>query len=251
MLDIVLKKFHKKINGIIQAGAHIGQEVDIFLKYSDSNIYLFEPNKEAFEILKKYAIEKNIFIYNFGLGNNNEKKTLFVSDNKNGVSSSVLEPKLHLKYFPEYKFSKKIDIDIKKFSDLKGIVGNFLMMDVQGYELEVLKGFEQKLNNIDYIFTEVSMVELYDGGVNINDLDDFLENKNFIRSHTSLVSNIPTGDAFYINTNLIGNQKYFFYKLKSRITKSSIFRMLNSFRDPKKLSYHLKNKLKNILNLES
>lgn len=123
------------------------------------------------------------------------------------------------------------------------------MMDVQGYELEVLKGFEQKLNDIDYIFTEVSVVELYEGGVHINNLDNFLENKNFIRSRTSLISNVPTGDALYVNKKLIGNQKYLFFKLKSRITISRVFRMFNSLKDPKKFSYHLLKKLKAFLNL--
>jgi len=244
MLKKILKKYTNSITGIIQVGAHIGQEVDLFLNYSKSNIYLFEPNTDAYQHLLKYVENKNVHTYNFALGNKNEKRNLYLSDNKNGVSSSVLKPKLHLEYFPEYKFSKKQEIDIKRFNDLDNIIGNFLILDVQGFELEVLKGFDEKIKDIDFIFSEISFVEFYEENVSISELDRFLANKNFIRAYTSIVSNIPMGDALYIKKTL--NKKWIniFYLLKSNLVKTKIFRFLNIFKDLKKLSFHLKNKIK-------
>ena len=58
-------------------------------------------------------------------------------------------------------------------------------MDVQGYELEVLKGGEHYLNNIDYIITEVNRDEVYDGCAKIEELDAFLQKYTFIRVETT------------------------------------------------------------------
>ena len=38
---------------------------------------------------------------------------------------------------------------------------NFLNMDVQGYELEVLKGGTTTLEKIEYVMTEVNRAEVY------------------------------------------------------------------------------------------
>ena len=54
MLETILEKYKKDINGIIQVGAHIGQQVEIFLKLKNIDIHLFEPQKEPLEVLKKY-----------------------------------------------------------------------------------------------------------------------------------------------------------------------------------------------------
>lgn len=244
MLEKILKKYQKKIIGIIQVGAHIGQEVDLFLKLKFSNIYLFEPNPEAYQHLLKYKNIKNVHIFNFALGNKNEKKILFVSDNKYGVSSSVLEPKLHLEYFPEYTFSLKQEIEVKRFCDLDNLIGNFLILDVQGFELEVLKGFDKEITKIDFIFTEFSLVELYKDSVSLDELDKYLNGKNFIRANTSLVSNVPMGDALYINKDLNNKLINYYFLAKSNLTKTKTFRIFNLFKDFKKLSFHIKNKIK-------
>ena len=114
MLDQVLKKYSNDVYGIIQVGAHIGQQVDTFLKLKNINIYLFEPQKEPLKILQKYNSYSNIYIYNFGLGNKNSTEKLFISNKKKGVSSSVLKPKLHKKYIP--KLNSRKDLKNTKIS---------------------------------------------------------------------------------------------------------------------------------------
>ena len=72
------------------------------------------------------------------------------------------------------------------------------MLDVQGYELEVLKGFDKRIEDIDFIYSEISIKEFYEGNTYDYDLDSYLFSKGFIRIKTFLYSNIPMGDAFYI-----------------------------------------------------
>ena len=53
----------------------------------------------------------------------------------------------------------------------------FLKIDVQGYELEVLKG--TTLKNIKYIYLEGSYVKLYSNQPLINSISKYLTSKNF------------------------------------------------------------------------
>ena len=102
-----------------------------------------------------------------------------------------------MKYHPHIKFEKTNDIDIKKLDSLDNIKVNFLNIDVQGYELEVLKGGIKTLENIDYIYSEVNRNELYENGVLVEDLDEFLYQYNFRRITTSWCGG-TWGDALYI-----------------------------------------------------
>ena len=58
-------------------------------------------------------------------------------------------------------------------------------MDVQGFELEVLKGGENCIKNIDYITTEVNRDEVYKDCAKVEQIDQFLDDYGFIRVETS------------------------------------------------------------------
>ncbi len=249
MLEAILEKYKKNIYGIIQVGAHIGQQVETFLELKNVDIHLFEPQKEPLEDLKKFKSHSNIFIHEFGLGNTNDKLTLYISDKKKGVSSSILKPKLHSKYFPEVNFNNHEEVEIKKFSDLENINGNFLMLDVQGYELEVLKGFENKIFNLDFIYSEISIKEFYEENTLVKDLDLFMSSRGFIRAKTFLYSNVPMGDALYLNNKNLTKLNILYYNLKSKFQITKLYRFLNFFRNRKKAIFSMKKYLKKLLSI--
>jgi len=119
------------------------------------------------------------------------------SDNK-GMSSSILEPQNVLFHYPWIKFDKKeiveistLDIEVNNIDNY-----NFLNIDVQGYELEVLKGSQKTLDCIDYIMTEVNSEEIYKDCAIIEELDTFLTRFGFERVETVWVDG--WGDAFYV-----------------------------------------------------
>ena len=78
---------------------------------------------------------------------------------------------------------------------------NFLNLDIQGYELEAFKGFENLLNDFDFIYCEVNEKELYVGCPLITDIDEYLNTFNFKRVLTNITGH-GWGDAFYIKTNI-------------------------------------------------
>ena len=76
---------------------------------------------------------------------------------------------------------------------------NFINMDVQGGELNVLLGASKTLQHIDYIMTEVNRDELYKNCALIEDIDYFLSKYNFKRVEEVWDRDNPVwGDALYI-----------------------------------------------------
>lgn len=165
------------INGIIHVGANEGQEVPMYQSLTN-NIILFEPLQEHFETLKNNY--KNCLIFNFALGNKNEKKFLNVASN-NGESSSLLKPIDHLSYYKTIKFDKKIEIEIKRYDelDIDHSKYNVLVTDTQGYDLNVLIGFGNYLNTLDVIIVEYINTNLYENNASLDEITTYLKKFNF------------------------------------------------------------------------
>jgi len=202
-LNKLIEKYNLKINGVLHVGAHYGQEYDLYEKNNIKNLIFFEPVPETFNVLKK-NLDTKVILINKALGNTNGKISMNIETANNGQSSSILEPEIHLKQYPHIKFNNKIEVEIVKMDDffknekyLNVYDYNMINIDVQGYELEVFKGSEETLKNIDYIVTEVNRDNVYRNCVLVDELDDFLNKFNFIRIETSW-DGFTWGDAFYM-----------------------------------------------------
>lgn len=189
--DEIVQKYNIKLTGVIHVGGHLGEEIPLYKKQTN-NIHIFEPLKECFE-----HIDPTVNKYNVALGSKQHIVSFNVSNNKQ--SSSFLRPKTHLQAHPDIIFVEErlIQIDTLDSYEIKNC--NLLNMDVQGYEIEVLKGGQKTLSKIDYIFTEVNEKELYEGCAFLKELDDFLF--NFTRVELVLTP-FGWGDAFYIRKKL-------------------------------------------------
>lgn len=188
-----------KINGIIQVGAHLGNEYDFLSKLS-TNILMFEPQKQIYEkLLIKLGSTKGVKIENIALGSEKKTATMFVEHSNGGQSSSLLMPALHLLQYPSIKFESSETVNVTTLDEYfnnNDFNYNLITLDVQGYELEVLKGSLNVLKNIDYILCEVNRAELYKGCPMINEIDEFLKQFGFERIVTSWDGQ-TWGDAFY------------------------------------------------------
>jgi FkbM family methyltransferase len=195
----IVKKYDMKISGVIHIGGHYGEEVGSYVEQGINDIVLFEPLKENFEILKKNVsnFDANIEGHRVALGNSNGNITMNLSSN--GLeSSSILKPKLHLELYPDITFDNTEEVEIKKLDDYNYSNYNFMNMDVQGYELEVLRGGSNTLQYIDYLYCEVNRNEVYEDNAYIQELDDYLSSYSKKRVETSWWDDGDWGDALYI-----------------------------------------------------
>lgn len=212
----LVKKYNLKINGVIHVGAHYGEELFDYSKLKISSVHFFEPLEENFLKLQEEIIKFNsidIHSHCCALGNDEGERKIYLSSNKL-ESSSLLEPDQHLVDHPEVSFIGESTVILKKLDQFHIENANFLNMDVQGYELEVLKGAVKTLNYIDYIYCEVNRSSTYKNNALIDDIDFFLSKYDFKRIETVWAGEkISWGDAFYIKKS-----KYkinFYYYLSS------------------------------------
>lgn len=207
VIDYFFLKNKWNINaaGIIHIGAHHGQEISTYYKDQDvRNIILFEPSVSSFKTLKENISRQNrpshilnITAYNCGLGPEEKEVDFFVASN--GQSSSVLKPKIHITQHPDITFNSMEKINIKTLDSFNFKGYEYINMDVQGYELQVLKGAINTLKDIKWIYTEVNNQPLYEECTIIDNLDLFLEEQGFKRQDTSWCKlHGNWGDALYI-----------------------------------------------------
>jgi FkbM family methyltransferase len=210
-----IAKHAMKIKGIIHVGGHYGQEIEEYLRLGIKNVLFIEPANKPFEQLSKNLAEKvpaelkaTYNGINVAAGAYNGKSMMNTETANEGQSSSLLSPAKHLQHYPSIVFDKKEIVNVVRLCDMDidWSLFNMLNMDVQGYELEVLKGtisrFDGKilkdvLSNIDYVYSEVNTDELYEGCAKIGDIDIFLS--EFERVDTKM-TDVGWGDALYLRT---------------------------------------------------
>jgi len=194
-------QYNLNIHGVIHVGGHWGEEIASYVSNGLEKIAIFEPIPEN---VKKIKIEANkyntnILVFETALGASNGHSNINVSSN-NALSSSLLTPKKHLSQYPDVVFTSQIPVTLSTLDSFQLLGFNFLNMDVQGYELEVLKGSKNTLHGIDYIYTEVNRDELYENNVYVEELDSFLH--DYTRVATDWLGH-TWGDAFYVKKYLL------------------------------------------------
>jgi FkbM family methyltransferase len=119
----------------------------------------------------------------------NNKEYVFNIFNNNEASSSIYAPNSNTWMWPHVNIVKKITListrieNILKEQKWENTIYD-LVIDVQGAELEVLKGFSsQNLNNIRNVTIEISKEEFYIGGVLFDELNTFLVDNKFQLIH--------------------------------------------------------------------
>ena len=197
-----------------EIGSHFGVDTKEFINIT-KNLHCFEPdhrNIQMFKqlnlpvILNEYAISDIDGISKFYLSSGNVYESKYgptnnelVNQNDWSASSSLMVPKNHTVKTPWVKFENTIEVKTKKIETycLENKIEkiDFIWMDVQGAELNIIKGMGEFKDKINYIYTEYSDEELYEYqgtkqqiidllGPNWNVIFDFggdilLKNKNY------------------------------------------------------------------------
>ena len=188
------------IKGVVHIGAHYGEEIQEYVDNGIQKITVFEPLSENFNVLSQRLQNVNADIqgYQVGLGSKKGTATMYLSSNE-AQSSSILKPKEHLEHHPDVSFdgTEEVEVDVLDTFDIGE--ANFINIDVQGYELEVFKGGQKTLEQIDYVYCEVNRGEMYEGNPLIEELDEHLGEYGFERVETHWPETwYKWGDALYI-----------------------------------------------------
>ena len=155
-INITEDKFYSIVTPPFDSSSHTAPSVITITAVKKNRIFIFEPNKYLQSNLKRVKKKyKNTYIYNFGLSNKNETKTLYTPVRMgrpylalSSFSKSSQDNQIKLqfpKYADEFLYSKKKCM-LKIYDNLNlDIDPKFIKIDVEGYEENVIFGLKKTL----------------------------------------------------------------------------------------------------------
>lgn len=143
---LLIKKLSPFLTTCIDVGANIGEWTDMVLSYSDEHIQkiiIIEPGKKAFDqLFSKFSKDKRLLILNKGLGHVNSH--LFFNEQSNAGEMSSFVPSSNNNNTQTLIEVITLDEFLK---DQDFVCIDFLKIDCEGFDFNVLKGAEESLRN--------------------------------------------------------------------------------------------------------
>lgn len=171
------RKGHK-ITGVVHVGANDGYEIQFYLLLGATKVIAFEPLLSAYERMwTHYNEDPRVEMLNCALGEREGFSDLHITEG-DGQGSSILR-----ELAGPYVISGKERVAVIR-GDAFGLQHenvNTLVVDTQGMELQVLKGFGDHLKTFSFLNIECSRVPLYEGGVSAQEVIDYLSEQGFER----------------------------------------------------------------------
>ena len=179
--DIGCSLYNLKRNGfnpkyVIDVGAYEGWFSRICKKiYPESAIMMIEPLLEKEFILQKFCKEYPDCQYVVALVGAEKKEVYFLKDES---GSRVLQTSEETSNYSKLtKLTLDTLYDLTEGSPFRG--SGFLKLDVQGYEIEVLKGAKRILESVEVILMEISIINLIKGAPSFYEVIKYMSEQNF------------------------------------------------------------------------
>ena len=235
-LEKTLRFLIEKANPLIfDVGANNGSSINDFKTWwPESHIHCFEPQAECFQDLVDtaaiYEESGSIKINSFAVGNMASKNAVFYTHDINsgvsGFNKINVESKDSINinevcskgddakeaYADTLNHDRKVEV-IRLDDYIETIDPNlhidFLKIDTQGFEPEVLDGLGEKLANVDVVMTELMFFDFYDRSLSFSDIERYLLKHKFSMYDISHISKNPMNgrtdwiDIIYVNDRLL------------------------------------------------
>lgn len=169
---------------ILEIGSNDGTDTMAFLSVMpQAKIYCFEPDPRAIARFKEHLAPhfEKVRLFEVAVSDRTGRIDFHMSDGECAglpegwdLSGSIRRPENHLKEFTWVKFSKTITVDTCRLDDWCAENGvkhvDFIWMDVQGAEGDVILGAPKILQETKFLYTEYSNKKLYEGQLSLKSL---------------------------------------------------------------------------------
>lgn len=167
-----LKQCGLDCTGVIDGGANTGDWTKQFWKvFPGVPSIMVEPLPEMIDVLNRLATSvKGSSVEISALGAEPGKVKFRSSDTNSGVVTSVVNGTDTI-----------IEVNVVTLDSVlekSSIKPNLLKLDLQGFELEAMKGCKSLADSFEVIITEVSVLRIGDVPI-FTEVDQFLEQRNF------------------------------------------------------------------------
>lgn len=207
-LEVWKSKYRLDVKGTVHAGAHLAQERFLYQDLSMEPVLWIEAHpeieKKAKSLLENFPNQEVVHAALWSVSNH--EITLSEAGNE-GSSSSLLELGLITGSHPQVICTNEIKLQTNTLYEiLSARVAftrnmNFLCIDTQGAEREVIIGLGKKISQFDYILAEVSIRRLYKGAVLFEELTGLLSSLDFNLVASNVNQNTGWGDALFIRNS--------------------------------------------------
>ncbi len=155
----------QNVKWILDIGANIGEVSKLaLLSYPEAKVVGFEPVKETREQFKKNlaSFKERYFLYSDALSDINGESEINIT-NAHGANSLSPQSPFHKYFNPGIHEIATQKVVLRKLDDMVGeLPSNFfdiVKMDVEGFELNILKGGESFFkNNVGIVMMEISLM---------------------------------------------------------------------------------------------
>jgi FkbM family methyltransferase len=218
LIDFLKKKGFTKFNLLMDVGAHQGESIELFSRnFTIKKIISFEASPINFKLLRNKIGTSNqnynntlLVIENIALGAEN-KTTEFKQFNESSSStikkineeSKYYKRKFRLiNFFNKKKVYQKLQIKVIKLKDyiVQQNIGkiDFLKIDTEGYEYEILLGLEDKIEFVNTIMFEHHYDNMIKKGYTFSDINKLLVKNNFKKIYKSRMPFRKTFEYIYV-----------------------------------------------------
>jgi FkbM family methyltransferase len=176
--------FAESYGSVIDVGSNRGQfAVFARHKWPNARLLCFEPLPDPREVLTQVVGELgNAQVFPYALSNEDGRRRMHVS--RCDDSSSLLPAtQRQVEAFPETVEVDELVVEVRRLDELIAAADLpqpiLMKIDVQGAELDVLRGAPRLLDGVCEILVECSLVELYAGQPRLDDTILFAREQRF------------------------------------------------------------------------
>lgn len=173
-----------RIDRLIDVGANRGQfSLMTRLEHPTISIHGFEPLQSEGKVYRQVFVgDPKVTLHEMALGETSGTAEMHLS--RRADSSSLLPiGDMQSKLFPSTDEIGTLKVRIATLDELQDVWGTarkaLLKLDVQGFELSVLKGARQALKNCAFVYAECSEIPLYTGQALFPEVSAFLAGEGF------------------------------------------------------------------------
>jgi FkbM family methyltransferase len=190
--------FAESIRTVIDVGSNRGQfAVFARHRWPSASLLCFEPLPAPRQVLTRLAEELgNVQVFPYALGDEDGERRMYVARSDDSSSLLTATPR-QLEAFPDTIDVDELRVEVHRLDNLMTeeavSLPILLKVDVQGAELEVLRGSSGLLDAVCEILVECSLVELYAGQALIGDTIAFARQQGFMVTGVSPPSRAADG----------------------------------------------------------
>lgn len=183
------------VKTLIDVGANDGS----FIKaakyvFPSAKVYAFEPQTKFDADLRKL---KDTSVFNFGLWDKEGEDIFYVNSENTGASSFLKPLGDYNKYIGEENKLSKLKLIRKRFDKLDIAIERpcFVKIDVEGAEEKVIRGFGDRLKEVDALQIEWFFRDFHENQMKLGSLLPLLEKHGFagfIQRELGYIDNYPS-----------------------------------------------------------